>query len=585
MTHGAGQIRRIRHVTRGQRVAVPVGRGVAEAAVIRRHHVARGVIGRPSLQGGAGRAHVERQTRLVTGVAARGREGMLGLGHVHRPEGADRIGARRMAGAAIGSRQIRNVCWREYRVLGREVVVPDQSGGGAMALSAVSGDTGVQDGICCERRRRVVARRGGMTHGAGLIGGIWHMTRGQSAAVPVGRGVAAAAVAGQHRAGGMIGGAQLQPWARGTHVETHRGGSVAGIAGGGHDGMGGLGHVHRPETADRVRARGVAGAAIGSREIRDVRGGEHCIFGIVVVVVEGELAGGAMALSAAVADAGMQYRICRERGVIGRRRGVTGIAGLVRRVWHVACGQGAAVPVGRGVAEAAVVRCHHVAGGVIGGAALQCRVGRAHVEGKAGFVAAAAGRSHASVRGLRHVHGAEPAGDVIGRVTGTAILAGEGRYMRRRQRCRGLGVVVVVVERQLRCAAVALGAAAGDAGVQNRNAGQRGVAIDIARHNGRVAHGAGLGARDRHVAVRQRRRRGPVGGGVTERAVTRRLAGRVGCGDMSRGPLLQRRAAACVVGRDRVMAGVARRRHEGVLGGTHRRGRAESARDVVRRVA
>ena len=91
MADGAGLIGRIGHVAGRQRGGVPIRRGVAQIAVVRRGHLAGGVIGRPALQPRTGRTHVERQPRLVARIAGRADAGMRGLRHVHRPEAADHI--------------------------------------------------------------------------------------------------------------------------------------------------------------------------------------------------------------------------------------------------------------------------------------------------------------------------------------------------------------------------------------------------------------------------------------------------------------------------------------------------------------
>ncbi len=160
VTNRAGGVARIRHVARGQCIAVPVRRGVANAAVVRRHHLARVVIGRAALQPRARRAHRERQARFVTRVAGRGHEGVLGRSHIHRSECAHRISARGMAGTAVGAGQIGNVIRGQHRVLGRVVIRPRQRRDGvAVAEPAVALDAGVQHGVRRERRGRVVARR------------------------------------------------------------------------------------------------------------------------------------------------------------------------------------------------------------------------------------------------------------------------------------------------------------------------------------------------------------------------------------------------------------------------------------------
>ena len=90
--------------------------------------VARGVIGRAQLQRRIGRTHVEGQTVAVPWQVSQvvGHEGMGGLGHVHGPEGAGRIRRRRVAGAAVGAGEVRNVRWREHAVLRIVVIVVER---------------------------------------------------------------------------------------------------------------------------------------------------------------------------------------------------------------------------------------------------------------------------------------------------------------------------------------------------------------------------------------------------------------------------------------------------------------------------
>jgi len=66
---------------------------------------------------------------------------------------------------------------------------------------------------------------------------------------------------------------------------------------------------------------------------------------------------------------------------------VADVARLVARVRHMAGRQHRRVPVGRGMAQAAVVRRDLLSGGVIGGADLQAGARRPHVEGEARLVA------------------------------------------------------------------------------------------------------------------------------------------------------------------------------------------------------
>ncbi len=150
---------------------------------------------------------------------------------------------------------------REHRILRRVVVEPGQRGGTAVALPAVAADAGVQDRI--RGQRGVVRGRGRVTDVASLIGRIRHVARRHRRAVPVRRGMATAAVGGQHGAGRVIGGAQLQRRTRRAHVEALAL-LVASDAAGRDERVLGLGHVHRPEGARRIRSRGVAGGAIGA---------------------------------------------------------------------------------------------------------------------------------------------------------------------------------------------------------------------------------------------------------------------------------------------------------------------------------
>src|ERR1700688_5111329 len=77
---------------------------------------------------------------------------------------------------------------------------------------------------------------------------------------------------------------------------------VAGDASTAEEVMGGLSHVHGPETAGRVSRGGMAGAAVRSGQDRNVRGGERRGFRRIVVVVEAKLRE-AVALRAIARDA------------------------------------------------------------------------------------------------------------------------------------------------------------------------------------------------------------------------------------------------------------------------------------------
>jgi len=93
------------------------------------------------------------------------------------------------------------------------------------------------------------------------------MARGQGGAVPVRRGVAGAAIAGQHGAGGVIGRRVCRPgWPHPCRSSCRPVTSHAGRRGDGD--VRRLGHVHRTEAACRI-VRGVAGAAV-------VAGDEGC---------------------------------------------------------------------------------------------------------------------------------------------------------------------------------------------------------------------------------------------------------------------------------------------------------------------
>ena len=217
----------------------------------------------------------------MAGVAGRGHEGVLGLSHVERPEGAHGIGARGVAGAAIGAREVRDVRGREHRILGRVIVEPGERGEVvAMALAAVAADAGVQHGVRGERRRRVVAGRRGMAGDAAQVARIRHVPRGQRGALPVRRRMAQRAVAAHHaRIGALdvIGRPQLQRRAAADVEALAR--VVASIAGGGH------GFVRRgthrgggTEAAGGVGGA-MAGAAIGSPENGNVRRRERRFLG------------------------------------------------------------------------------------------------------------------------------------------------------------------------------------------------------------------------------------------------------------------------------------------------------------------
>jgi len=281
MTDVAGSIAWIRHMPDRQRVAVPVGRGVAEAAVVRRDHLPCVVIGRANLQEGARSAHIEARTRFVAGVAGGRHERMFGLSHVHRPEGADRVGARGVAGTAVGTGEIWNVGRRQHRVLGREIVGPGQRGYVvAVAQTAVAADAGVQDGVRREGSRRVIAGSRRMACAAGQVARIRHVPDRHRVADPVLGGVAHGTVAGGHAriaAVDVIGRPQLQRRAA-PDVEALAG-VMAGVAGRAHERV--LGGAHRrcrAEAAGLV-GRAVTGAAIGAGEDRDVRRRERSFLG------------------------------------------------------------------------------------------------------------------------------------------------------------------------------------------------------------------------------------------------------------------------------------------------------------------
>jgi len=141
---------------------------------------------------------------------------------------------------------------RKDRILRRKGVVPSKRGGRvAVALAAVAGDSRVQDRIRRQGRRRVVARRRGVTLGTGEVAWIRHMPGGQCGAVPVRGGVAAAAIIGCRQAAGVVCGSALERWTCSTH-EKGQTRFMAAVAGRGHEGMLGLIHVHRPEGAGGI---------------------------------------------------------------------------------------------------------------------------------------------------------------------------------------------------------------------------------------------------------------------------------------------------------------------------------------------
>jgi len=401
-----------------RRAAAPVVGTVAAVAVLA-HVVAvrpRGQIGHAvELQG-------RQVVTLVAGTAGHGEHrGVLGSAHRGAAERCEADGVATLARRGSGG----DVHRRQHGILGGVVQVEDRRRRIRRAVTgdAATGDASVQDGIGRKRCRRVIARRLGMTQGARLVGGIRHMARRHGVAVPVCRGVATTAVSRQHAAGGVIGRAQLQRGAGRADIETHCRRPVARIAGGGHERVRGLGHVHRAESAHRVGARGMTRAAVGAGEIRDVRGRKHRILGREVVV-PGERGGAAVALAATAADAGVQYRIRGQGRVVRRCRGVARIAGCVRRVGHMARRHGIAVPVCRGVATTTVSR-QHGAGAVIGRAQLQRGAGRADIEThRRRPVARRAGGGHERMRGLGHVHRPESAHRVVARgMAGTAVGA------------------------------------------------------------------------------------------------------------------------------------------------------------------
>ena len=144
VANAASLIAGIGHVARRQRSAIPVGRGVANAAVVRCHHLAGGVIGWAALQRRIRCAHIETESLLMASNAVAGDESVPRLSHVRRAEGAGGIGAGGMAGTTVGTGQVRNVRRREHGILRRVGVVPGQCGRAAMALSTVATNTGVQ---------------------------------------------------------------------------------------------------------------------------------------------------------------------------------------------------------------------------------------------------------------------------------------------------------------------------------------------------------------------------------------------------------------------------------------------------------
>jgi len=286
----------------------------------------------------------------------------------------------------------------------------------------------------------------------------------------------------------------------------------------------------------------------------------------VAIVVERERRQIAVTLRAVTADSRVQHGDAGERGVVGGGSRVASAARLVARIWHVAGRHDVGRPVG-GVVTSRTVARELLPGGVIGRTQLQGGRRGSHVQGAcARVVAGIATLGHEGVLGGAHARRTEAARHVVGRVTGTAVGARQVGNMGRREDSV-LRVVVIVEERQLCRSTVALLAIVGDARVQYGNARQCGVAGKRAVDRD-VAHRAGLIARIRHVADRQRAAQ-PVGGVVADRAVTRFLL-LVAAAEVVCGPRLQCwRGRAQVEGRARLMTRDARGRHERVLGGAH----------------
>src|SRR5271169_3193253 len=134
------------------------------------------------------------------------------------------------------------------------------------------------------------------------------MTSRQRCGIPISGLMAARAVPSlllrSARGCHVIGGPPLQRRRRCAEIETQAR-LVAGVAGRGHEGMLGGAHVRGAETAGNV-VRRVAGTAVRSCEVRNVRRREHIVLWIVVVVIESQLREGSMALCAAAADARVQ---------------------------------------------------------------------------------------------------------------------------------------------------------------------------------------------------------------------------------------------------------------------------------------
>ena len=390
---------RDRHVVIRQRGRRGPDRGVvAERAVAFRlaRRIGRGdVIRRAQLQGRAA-ADVILRAGVVAGVAGGRHEGMLRRAHGGiRSEAARNVGLR-MAGTAVGAGEVRNVRQaRQYGVFRRVVVVPSQCRGVvAMALTAVASDSGVQHGDA--RQGRVTGFGGAdcsVADRAGLGAGSRHVIGRLGRGAPIGRVVASGAVPGDFlriAAREVARGADLQRRSRCAQIEA-RALLVAGIARRRHEGMFRGAHVRGPEAAAHIIRR-MAGTAIGAGQIRDVRRRQQCVLGNVVVV-PGEHRGGAVAGAAAAVDAGMQRGDGRQGFVIGQVR-MAHAAGCVAGVRHMTHGQRVAVPVRRGVANAAVVGLDHLPRGVIGRAALERGVGGAHGERQPRLMAGIAGRGH-----------------------------------------------------------------------------------------------------------------------------------------------------------------------------------------------
>ena len=90
-----------------------------------------------------------------------------------------------------------------------------------------------------------------------------------------------------------------------------------------------LRHVHRPEGAGRIGARGMAGAAVGAGRDRECAAGASTASLGVKLLYQVSAVAPPWHCPQLLRDAGMQDRICGERRVVRRRRRVADRAGLI----------------------------------------------------------------------------------------------------------------------------------------------------------------------------------------------------------------------------------------------------------------